>query len=180
MNLIFVTGNKNKFKEAQNILDNINLTQIDKDIEEVQNIHAIEVAKRKAEKCISRVNCPFIIDDTALYIKAWNGFPGALAKFMIKELSTRKIFELLQNDKKYAVSETVIGYYDGDQIRLFTSRTNGKITKPTVKGHGFDDIFLPDNSSKTFAEMSIEEKKEFSPRYKALKLLKAHLEREKR
>ena len=53
---------------------------------------------------------------------------------------------------------------------MFEGQVDGKIVIPAGKnGFGFDSIFMPDNSNKTNAQMSMEEKADFNPRIMAFK-----------
>ena len=69
---------------------------------------------------------------------------------------------------------SAIAYCDNDSgaVTCFYGEATGKITTTQRKGEksafGFDPIFLPDGSNKTFAEMTLEEKNIFSHRAKAI------------
>jgi XTP/dITP diphosphohydrolase len=64
-----------------------------------------------------------------------------------------------------------------DTEHLFEGICNGTITtvKAGTNGFGYDPVFIPDGSTKTFAEMTMEEKSTFSHRKKALEKLIAFL-----
>ena len=65
---------------------------------------------------------------------------------------------------------------DGEE-HLFEGICNGKIIreKKGVQGFGYDPVFIPEGSNKTFAEMSLEDKSDFSHRKKAAVKLVAFL-----
>jgi len=54
---------------------------------------------------------------------------------------------------------------------VYTGETCGEIAlEPRGEhGFGFDPIFIPENSKRTYAEMTLEEKNRISHRYKAYK-----------
>lgn len=68
----------------------------------------------------------------------------------------------------------------GEKPVVFSGRTPGVIVPPRSAGNGpafgWDPIFEPDGFSQTYAEMSKQTKNSISHRYKALALVKAHLE----
>ena len=57
------------------------------------------------------------------------------------------------------------------EIKVFTGKVEGEISheKRGERGFGFDPIFIPLGSSKTVAEMELEEKNNFSHRAKSVK-----------
>jgi len=66
---------------------------------------------------------------------------------------------------------------DGKEY-VFEGRVTGTITQDLrgSNGFGYDPVFMPDGFSKTFAEMSLEEKNSISHRKMALKKLLDFLE----
>jgi hypothetical protein len=60
---------------------------------------------------------------------------------------------------------------------LFEGRVDGEITHERIGtgGFGYDPIFRPDGSEKTFGEMSLEEKSKFSHRSRAVAQLVSFL-----
>ena len=64
-------------------------------------------------------------------------------------------------------------------VHVFEGRIDGTIIheKRGTQGFGYDPIFLPDGSDKTFAEMSVEEKNGMSHRAKALEKMMVYLKR---
>lgn len=176
MELFFITTNRNKVEEARNILDSFEVIQLDKEYQEIQSssegvvLFAMDHLKEKE---------PFIIEDTSFCIKNLNGFPGAFASYVQKTLGNRRILELLENtEERGAYFETCIGLsYKGK--RVFKGRCYGSIAFESrgSNGFGFDPIFIPEGHTKTFAEMSLEEKNRISHRSKAFRSLKEYLEK---
>jgi XTP/dITP diphosphohydrolase len=72
---------------------------------------------------------------------------------------------------------TVISLILDGEEHMFEGVCNGKIIREKKGGLGFgyDPVFIPDGSDKTFAEMSLEEKSLFSHRKKATSKLVAFL-----
>ena len=72
-------------------------------------------------------------------------------------------------DGRKAYFKAVIAYYDGE-IHLFKGICHGRIAmQKRGKGFGYDPIFIPDGSKKTFGEMNKEEKNKYSHRGIALR-----------
>lgn len=79
-------------------------------------------------------------------------------------------------DQSEAYFSAIIVFYFKplEKIILFDGSVKGKVSKNIIGkgGFGFDPIFISDKiPDKTFAELSTEEKNEFSHRGKALKKL---------
>ena len=75
-----------------------------------------------------------------------------------------------QHEDRTAHFKTVIAFMDNGGHHLFKGICPGKIsTQPQGEnGFGYDPVFVPDGSTKTFAEMETAEKGEFSHRGKAV------------
>ena len=73
--------------------------------------------------------------------------------------------------------KTVIALNIGAKQHLFTGIVRGEITDREIgaNGFGYDPVFKPANSTKTFAELTLEEKAIASHRGKAVAQLVAFL-----
>lgn len=176
MALYFLTGNANKFQEAQSILGE--LAQLDIDLPEIQGIDAREVIKAKLLEALNHQQGEFIVEDTSLYLDSLNGLPGPLIKWFLKTIGNEGLFNLVEklgNDK--AQAKTFIGYAKSpEEIYYFEGEIKGKIVQPIGDlGFGWDPIFMPEGFDKTFAQMSGEEKNSLSMRKIALGKLKDFL-----
>ena len=174
--IYFITGNKNKFEEAKAIL--LSIEQLDIDLPEVQETDAHEIIKAKLQGAFKYSQGEFIVEDTSLYFDCLNGLPGPLIKWFLKTIGNDGLVNLtekLGNDK--AVAKTIVGYAkDSNEVHFFEGSLRGRIVKPRGNiGFGWDPIFLPEGSGKTFAEMSQEEKNAISMRRIALNKLKEFL-----
>lgn len=173
--MYFVTSNKNKLREFEEILG-AKLESADIDLEEIQDISAHRIAEHKAREAYRRIGQSVIVEDTALHIEDWNGFPGALAKWVGDTIGYENIPEMLRANRR-ARAETVIGYCDKDGCRLFSGVVQGKIVETArgETGFGWDSIFVPDGHERTFAQMGAAGKNAVSMRRKALIGLKRFL-----
>lgn len=170
--IIFVTGNKNKIHEAELILKpfNISISGVDLSIDEVQADDVEYIAKRAAEDAYKILQTSLIVEDSGLYIDALNGFPGPYSSYVYKTLGIQGILKLMADIKRRnATFKAAVAYTDGSTIKIFTGLSKGWISlEARGEGWGFDPIFVPEGSIKTFGEMSVDEKNFFSHRGKAL------------
>ena len=65
--LYFITGNKNKFKEFQDILGEENIEQLDIDLPELQEIDPHKIIRHKIQEALKHHKGPLLIEDTSLY-----------------------------------------------------------------------------------------------------------------
>ena len=161
-----MTGNKNKLKEASQILG-FEVKGIEVDVPEIQDIEVDNIIEYKARKAYEEVKRPIIIEDTGLYFESMNGFPGALIKWVLKSVGNKGIVKILKNmGHRKAYAKTSIGYFDGDEFRIFSGIIKGEICEEPrgENGFGWDMIFQPEGYDKTFAEMTNEEKNDISMR----------------
>ena len=171
----FVTGNKNKLREAQQILG-VELKSQTVDLPELQFDTSDQVAIYKAKEAAKIIGGPVIIDDTALHFNAIGGLPGAYIRAFTDKLTPANLTRLLYGfEDKSAYVTCSIGFCAGpdSEPQVFTGRCDGTIVEPRGDGgFGFDPIFQPNGFDKTYAELSNEAKNSISHRAKALKLLR--------
>lgn len=173
--LKFITSNKNKVSEAQGILGVSNIEQLDVDLPEIQSMDSHEIIKAKLETASAHHKGKFIVEDVSVGLTALNGFPGPLIKWFVKILAIEGVYKLISkygdNSAEYKV---IYGYYSPNEpIQYFEGMIMGKIVRPSGdNGFAWDPIFKPDGSDKTYANMLMEEKLQYSPRAIALEKLK--------
>jgi non-canonical purine NTP pyrophosphatase (RdgB/HAM1 family) len=170
---VFVTQSANKLAEAERIL-NTKLERYDLDSPEIQAVEVEEVVKHKALYAYQALGGkPVIIEDTGLYIEAWNGLPGALIKWFVQRVGVAGICQMLQNfPERKAWAETIVATYDG-QLRIFKGKVEGRIALSPAGdgGFGWDSVFIPADSDKTFAQMTPAEKDQYSMRRQAFEAM---------
>ncbi len=167
--LYFVSSNSHKYKEAKSILDSfgIRLGFFKLNLEEIQSNSLKEIAENKAKDAFSKCKKPIIIEDDGLFIDSLNGFPGPYSSYVFKTIGNKGILKLLSS-KRNAKFVSIITYCDKKTLKTFDAKLDGTISKSQKgKGWGYDPIFVPKNSRKTFAETN--QKNELSHRFKALK-----------
>ena len=175
--IFFATNNIHKFNEAHRILTQHKIAagMLRVKALEIQNDTLADIATASAIDAFARCRLPIIVEDAGLFINALNGFPGPYAAYAYRTIGNAGLLKLMANvEERKATFKSAIAYYDGHAAPLcFEAEATGKITRTErigngKSGFGFDPIFQPDGSKKTFAEMTLEEKNGFSHRAKAL------------
>ncbi|SDC01085.1 RdgB/HAM1 family non-canonical purine NTP pyrophosphatase [Niabella drilacis] len=186
--LIFATNNENKVREIRQALPGgfaiISLKEagILKEIPEPHpTLEANATEKSTVIYQLTGKNC--FSEDSGLETEALNGAPGVLsARFAGGEpeyaSNTEKLLALLKDqENRKARFKTVISVIINGKEELFEGLCSGTIA-PEPRGNngfGYDPVFIPEGSSKTFGQMTLEEKQEFSHRKKAVKKLVVYL-----
>jgi XTP/dITP diphosphohydrolase len=170
--ITFVTGNKKKVTEVQQIL-NIPLEIMDIELDEIQESNLERIAMHKLNQAFSIIKKPVIVDDVSVSIDAWNGFPGPLIKWILKagDGGPDLLLKLLENEQnRKATASLAIGFHDGKTTHLFIGEARGTIARKIVgeNGLGWDGVFIPEEKSETYAQMPVDEKNAISHRRKAL------------
>ena len=184
MKLIFASGNKHKLSELQaKVKGRFSIISMREagfkgEIEEPgQSLE--ENAKIKAEFIHSLFHENCFADDSGLEIDALNGEPGVYsARYAGESCSfaenNEKVLKNLEGiENRRARFRTVIHLIYKNEHHEFIGEVEGKITETNrgFDGFGYDSIFIPEGYTKTFAEMTLEEKNQISHRAKAVQQL---------
>lgn len=180
MTLIFATNNAHKVAEIQFIVGQqftvLSLQQagIDIDIPEPhETLEANATEKSYTIYRLTQTNC--FSEDTGLEVAALGGEPGVKsARYAgVDKAFDKNIEKLLaklgDRTDRQARFRTVISLLLNGEEHLFEGICEGVIEKQPsgTEGFGYDPVFRPTGSSKTFAEMTLAEKSTFSHRKKA-------------
>ncbi|MBX2930530.1 MAG: RdgB/HAM1 family non-canonical purine NTP pyrophosphatase [Chitinophagaceae bacterium] len=182
--LIFATNNQHKVNEIKTIIGNpfhvisLHDAGIDIDIQEPYDTLQ-ENASEKSRVIYQLTNQNCFSEDTGLEVEALNGEPGVKsARYAGEEKHFQEnINKLLKNlaniDNRKAQFRTVVSLILNGKEYIFEGICKGRIIEKEkgTSGFGYDPIFIPDGSNKTFAEMTIEEKNLYSHRKKAIQQL---------
>ena len=141
-------------------------------------------AKIKSKYGQKVFNIPCFADDSGFCVEALKNNPGVKSKRFLEKFSNKKkAFEYIisnviekKNNKAFFVTAICLTLKDNHHI-VFLGRVNGIVSlKPKgTNGFGYDPIFVPENYTRTFAEMSLEEKSVISHRKIAITKLKSFL-----
>ena len=194
MKLLFATANKNKLREAAEILGDMvqvispSELNINADVEETgETLQDNSILKARTLYDLSGLDC--FADDTGLEVEVLNGAPGVMtARYAacfpggaLPHDSEANMNRLLEELSKYSTPEsrrarfrTVITLiYEGRQY-CFEGIVSGTIAqgKAGNGGFGYDPIFIPDGfGGRTMAEISEDEKNAISHRGRALRAM---------
>lgn len=188
MKLIFATNNQHKVDEIRHIIGSqfqlLTLKEAGIDIDIPEPHATIEENASEKSKTIyqlTQTNC--FSEDTGLEVITLNGEPGVKsARYAGDDKSFDKNIEKLltklegKTDTR-ARFKTIISLIIDGREHLFEGVCNGQIIfeKKGTQGFGYDPVFVPNGSNKTFGEMSVEEKTKFSHRKRATEKLVAFL-----
>ncbi len=188
MTLVFATANQNKIKEIQALIPPsiklLGLTDINCTEEIPETQATIEGnAAQKAFYVFEKYGHSCFADDTGLEVDALDGMPGVLSaryagKAKNADDNINKILgELKYEHNRMARFKTIISLVmNGEEVQ-FEGIVEGSILKEKrgAQGFGYDPIFLPEGSERSFAEMDITEKNKISHRAIAVNQLVAYL-----
>jgi XTP/dITP diphosphohydrolase len=135
-------------------------------------------ARIKAEAAAKAAGLPAFADDSGLVVDTLDGEPGIYsarwagpdkdffrAMAMIDEKLRQRGATAPDQRKAHFVSALCVAWPDG-HVEDFEARVDGTLVWPPRgdKGFGYDPMFLPDGYSRTFGEMSSDEKHGLPPR----------------
>lgn len=178
--LIFATNNQHKVEEIRSVIGNqfkiITLKEagINIDIPEPYNTFE-ENASEKSTTIfkLTQQNC--FSEDAGLEVAALNGEPGVKSaryagdKKDFKSNIDKLLHKLHRIENRNAKFRTVISLIFNEKEHLFKGEIKGIIVTEArgINGFGYDAVFIPEGSNKTFGEMELVEKNFFSHRRKA-------------
>lgn len=184
MTLIFATNNENKVQEIRNALDNsfeiISLKEagINQDIPEPHDtLEANATEKSRTIFDLKGVDC--FSEDTGLEVTALHGEPGVKsARYADNEPQfadniDKLLDKMSAHTNRDARFRTVISLIIKGKEQQFEGICEGLITHHRLGtgGFGYDPVFIPYGATRTFGEMTMDEKKQYSHRARALEKL---------
>ncbi|MBX5321231.1 MAG: XTP/dITP diphosphatase [Candidatus Bathyarchaeota archaeon] len=173
--IFFATNNINKFNEARRVLSRYKIAvgMLRVKTLEIQSESLEEIAKNSAIHAFQQCHLPIIVEDAGLFVEALKGFPGPYASYVYKTIGNEGLLKLMKEaTNRRARFQSMVVYFSEELESpiCFKGEVLGEITE-TVRegcsGFGFDPVFKPLKSEKTFAEMDIDEKNLYSHRAKA-------------
>ncbi len=174
--IVFVTGNANKLREAQEILG-VKLTRHELDLDELQEMDLAKIIEHKTKQAYAILGQPVMVEDAGLYVEAWQGFPGPFIKWVDKTMGNVVFAQSVPADNRRATWVVMYGFFDGTTYKTFEGRVDGELTTELrgESGWGFDPLFIPEGATQTYAEMGPAAKYNYSARERALKKLRDYL-----
>ncbi len=181
--LVIATHNPGKLAEMRDLLapfgiDAISAGDMGLDEPEETGTTFRDNARIKARAAALASGLPAFADDSGLVVDALEGAPGIYsARWAGPEKSFAHAMETVEQklqaqgartpDTRAAhfISALCVAWPDG-RLEDFEGRVDGTLVWPPRgdKGFGYDPMFLPDGYSRTFGEMTSEEKHGLPPR----------------
>ena len=169
-NLTYVTGNYGKYASVKEKFEKsgIEISYFKCDLNEPE-INDIElISKEKAKQAYQVLNKPVFVADTGFYIEDYPdnpGYPGAFVKRSGISTDIDKLLLTMQNTtNRNCYFLDCLTFYDGNNYHQFYGISKGKLTYD-IRGEKLKKaksnlwyVFMPDNCTKTLAEMSDEER----------------------
>ncbi|HSX34856.1 MAG TPA: non-canonical purine NTP pyrophosphatase [Candidatus Saccharimonadales bacterium] len=178
--VVFITGNQRKLDYLKMWLG-LPIKHHKLDLDELQSLDPRTVAEHKARQAYSILKEPVLVEDTSLVFTAMGRLPGTFVKYFLEEIGTIgmcKVADTLAH--RGAIATVTYAYCDGEQVHFFDGSVEGQVAPEPrgTNGMGWDATFIPNGSSKTFAELTDDEKKAFSARAMGIKKLRAFLDKQ--
>lgn len=188
MEICFATNNENKLAEVQKMLPETILLKTLGQIGCTQELPETQTtlegnAKQKAQYVFEHFEINCFADDTGLEVYSLEHAPGVYsARYAGPQRNNQDNINLLlknletQTNRKARFRTVIALVLDGEYF-FFEGIVEGEIIKEMRGGNGFgyDSVFVPEGSDKTFAEMTPEEKNLISHRYRAITALITYL-----
>lgn len=186
--LVFATNNAHKVEEIRHQLGSlyhilplkeagilIDIPEPHDTLEANASEKSLTILQLTGKDCFS--------EDSGLEVFALNGEPGVKSSRFVENFEefpdniSKLLYKLKNKIDRKARFRTVISLQLKGKEYLFEGICPGEITlnKLGTNGFGYDPIFIPEGSNKTFAEMTLEEKTRFSHRAIAVKKLAGFL-----
>jgi XTP/dITP diphosphohydrolase len=198
MRIVVATRNRDKAREIVAMLAGLDVQVVTMEayadapatVEDGDTLEAN--AWKKAREAREHSGCSALADDTGLEVDALDGAPGVFAARYAGENATyadncRKLLAALEGvpaHKRVARFRTVmaLALAPADAARLTlhtTKKIDGLTAHGVLNGHidthargnsgfGYDPVFVDENTGRTLAEMTSDEKNRSSHRYRAL------------
>jgi XTP/dITP diphosphohydrolase len=142
---------------------------------EIQSTNLEEIAKFAAKEAAKKHNRTIVVEDSGLFIKALNGFPGPFSSYVHATLGVEGLLRLMNreaNREAYFQASLAIASPKNSSGE-FSGKVYGTISRKSAgtKGFGFDPVFIPKGARKTFAHGGSRFKDKYSHRAIAFRKL---------
>jgi XTP/dITP diphosphohydrolase len=182
MEVCFATNNVKKLEEIRHLLEPAyrikSLAEIGCHEELPETGNTLEAnSLQKATYVWENYGMACFADDTGLEVETLGGEPGVYsARYAGPERDNEANMNLLLKklegkENRKARFRTLITWIDQHGFQQFEGIVEGEIlpAKAGEKGFGYDPVFQPEDTNRSFAQMNMEEKNAISHRGRALK-----------
>ena len=190
--IVFATNNSHKLAEIRAMLpqgiDVLSLVDINCHVDIPETADTLEGnALQKAQFIYENYGYDCFADDTGLEVDALDGAPGVhTARYAGEqhdtEANTDKLLsELKEKNSRRARFRTIIALIEKGEVHLFEGVVDGEIAteRRGTDGFGYDPVFIPEDTGKTFAELGVSVKNKISHRARAVCKLMNYLRERK-
>jgi non-canonical purine NTP pyrophosphatase (RdgB/HAM1 family) len=180
MQFVFLTGNQHKADLLTKWLGK-EVEHHKVDLDEIQSFDLRAVAEHKVKQAYALLKRPVLVEDVALTYGAMGRLPGPFIKWFLEDLGVDGLCKLADGLESRAVTASICyALYDGEHVEFFENHVRGQVADKPRGEHGFgwNALFIPEGSTKTYAEMDDDEIRPFSHRAPAVAKLKEYLERQ--
>ncbi len=192
--IVIGSANKDKARELERLLADfkvkvLTLADFPNAPKVIENGRTFEANACKKARAYSKLSDHLTLaDDSGLCVRALNNRPGVYsARFAGPGCNyldnNKKLLRLLAGkatSKRSAFfCSTIALYQRGKKIKVLKGICSGRIADSMKGAHGFgfDPVFIPSGSKKTFAQMTPAQKNQISHRARALSATKAFLKK---
>src|SRR5712664_1370787 len=134
--LWFVTQNAHKYQEARRILDpfGMKIRMLASPKTEIQSTNLGEIAKFAAEEAARKHNRTVAVEDSGLFVKALNGFPGPFSSYVHATIGVGGLLRLMSRQTRreayFQASLALASRQDSSQE--FSGKVRGTISYKSV------------------------------------------------
>jgi len=136
------------------------------------------VLRAKSRAAFDLVGRPVVVEETGLELPVWNGFPGALVRWMLEAVGAEGIARaaIALGDPR-AAAVCLLAWTNGAEVRIGRGATKGTLVLPPrgENGFGWDPVFRPDGETRTYGELPDLEKDRIGHRGRAWRDLLSRL-----
>jgi XTP/dITP diphosphohydrolase len=190
MKVVLATRNQGKLVELRRILGDVDVVGLE-EYPDAPDVPETELtfegnALLKARAIAAHTGLPAVADDSGLCVDALNGMPGIFsARWSGRHGDDEANIDLLLAQLSDVAPEhrgarfvcvAAVAWPSGEEQTVEGHLTGHVIdTRRGANGFGYDPIFVPDEETRTTAELSPDEKDAISHRGKAFRALADHL-----
>ncbi|MFH0991558.1 MAG: RdgB/HAM1 family non-canonical purine NTP pyrophosphatase [bacterium] len=191
--IVLATRNNNKIIEIKTLLEGLPLEirtlndfpQCPALIEDGNTFK--ENSLKKAEQVFRFTHLPTLADDSGLEVFYLNGRPGVISARYARDRASdqennKKLLREMKGvapRRRHAQFRAVVTLFSDaihEQTQGICEGRLGEVPNGT-NGFGYDPLFIPKGFSRTYAQLTAEEKNQISHRAKALEKMKEKLQR---
>lgn len=171
--ITLVTGNPHKLLELEALIPaGLRVITQAIDLPEIQSTDVQVVVEDKVRRAYAIARRPVMVEDVSCGLDELGGLPGPFFKFFEKTLGERALLILSHSTKPRVTIRCIAAYYDGTRLLFGDGTVKGLVVEPRGEhGFGFDFTVMPDDETRTMAELTPEEKNAMSHRGQAFRAL---------